>query len=167
MKKLYFFLILLVLLSSCEQEQHVHDFNCGRLLERTEPSCMLDGYEIRLCSGCDAQQITKLDAIGSHNSDEGTIAMVSGHEMTTYKCTRCNVVIKKVQEHRLEEKYCYDGNNHWKEYACGCEGQEQEACHLWSIDSQTVTTTSGTQVQVTQKTCQICDYKATPTVEII
>lgn len=166
MKKLYFFLIVFVLLVSCEQEQHVHDFNCGRLLEWAEASCKLDGYEIRQCASCDAQQITKLEAIGSHNSDEGTIAMVAGHEVTTYKCTRCNVVIQKVQEHRLKEGYNHDEHNHWKEYACGCEGRTEEGSHFWTIDKQTIATISGEQVQITQKTCQICNYKTKPEVEI-
>lgn len=168
-KKLAVVFILLnaLVLASCEPEVHVHDFNCGRLLERKEASCMLDGYEIHQCASCNAQQITKLDAIGSHNCDEGTISTVSGHEVTTYKCTRCAVIVKTVQEHRLQEEYSHDELNHWKEYACGCEGRQQEGSHLWSVNIQTLTTATGEHVKVTRKTCQICQYESLPTAEII
>lgn len=173
MKKALYTAIAMVcmILSSCTQEPiHEHDFDCGILVERVEPTCTVDGYEIRMCRGCDAERIERLPSSGEHTKDSGTISVADGHELTTYRCTMCSVVLETVKEHRHSEAWSSNSSSHWKEMLCGCTTSYQKGVHNWNLMEETVETDMGgvpVKVRIERRVCRICAYETASTVTIV
>lgn len=155
-------LVLLVLLvCSCTEQfepQHEHDFNCGEEVLRIAPTCFTDGCVVVRCKSCDAENITLLPAPMAHTSDGGTVRRVDGHDVTTYTCTVCNEVISTKTEHHLSQEWSYDLSKHWHEWACGCEGTEDEGSHMYINTTTVYDATPCSDIRVTHRECVTCGY---------
>ena len=153
--------IIIAALVSCAEEvdqPHIHDFDCGPLILRVEPSCFTDGCEVVKCKNCDAERVTVLPAYMTHIKDSGTIQRVGDHDLTYYRCTMCGELLNTVKEHRVSEDWSYSETTHWHDMLCGCDDHVDETTHFFSAFTEEYEDGCNT-VRLTTRTCVTCGYE--------
>lgn len=163
---LAFIAILFLCCCRISPETHEHDFNCGTVTARVEPTCFIDGFESVRCRYCEVEQVTVIPSRQGHTRDEGHVVWVDGHEVTTYRCALCGEFIETVVEHHLSDEWTSDDLTHWHAYTCGCGMREDEASHFFE-ESSVIYGTGCERVRIITRTCTICAHVVTDAYPVI
>ena len=121
-----------------EEENHKCSFS---VIERVDPTCLTNGYEIYFCRGCNTSYTEELYAVGGHvfmkyASDKNATCTSDGTK--TAKCENCDATDTVTDEGsragHVFSFYVSDGNA-----TCKSDGTKSAICDTCSIETDTKT----------------------------